>query len=692
MARWVAAELNLTGKDPMAALTTLKRPLALTTLAAAVLAGFMVNATAQTTTLGTRGTLASDNTAISTNTNSAWAKYERSADYPRVTSLPLQYITTNKGQKLSVRVSMPANLLGLKASGKFPVILTQTAYRTGLGDLMGSVLDGGTSLIIGGKDDFMIRRGYITVAVDALGTGMSTGVTELIGEAEQEAYAETVKWITQQSWFNGNIGLAGTSYLGITSLLTAKQQHPAVKAVFANVPMGDAYRGTVGVGGLMNAKFLSVWLPLTHGMSVGLLNTAEVLLNPWLASTIRQANNDHVKALDSWYLPTVNNGLAGQAGIATDDGDFWKTRSPIEGANNIKVPTFLMGGTNDIFQRDVPLIYEQVKRNANAKLVVYPGTHLGSISTALFGAGNVPAARNILLQWFDQYLKGKNTGASAIPNVTQYVQGYGDGKFYARATDWPHPQMTPQRMFLRNGNLLSTDAPTGIEPARSFSEPPAPGIDIKRDGDTMKAEITLNDGSKCSSSFDQWSLGIPGILGGDCYKNADTVEKAQGAAIYETGPMSAPMYLNGPIQADLWVTTTKTDAAVAVRVDSVAPNGVATPISTGLQSVRHRAIDTSRSRYVNGVMIQPWHPFTRGAEQAVTPGTPTQVAVEVFPNAVVIPVGHKLRIALSASNQAQGVWPLPNQAAANGGVTAVLNNAQYPSSVVLPVVPTSALR
>lgn len=669
------------------------RPLALAALASCLTAGALTSAIAQTTTLGTRGTLSQANAPTTTNPYVNWSTYDRAADYPRAISLPLQYITTSTGDKLSVRVSVPANIWGKQASGQFPVILTQTAYRNGVGQILGTIATGDTTLIIGGKDDYMIRRGYITVAVDAWGTGMSTGETQLIGEAEQQAYGEAVKWVTQQPWFNGNLGLAGTSYLGITSMLTAKQQHPAVKAVFAAVPMGDAYRGVVGVGGMLNAQFLSIWLPLTHGLSVGALNTIEQLLNPKLASTIKLANQQHINAIDSWYLPTVNNGLAGQVGISTDDGSFWSVRSPIEGANQIKVPTFLVGGTNDIFQRDVPLLYEQVKRNANTKLLVLPGSHVGSIFKLIGGAEGVPKGRFLLLQWFDQYLKGKNTGAAAMPNVTQYVQGYGTGSAerYARATDWPHPQMSAQRMYLREGKLLSAQAPTSSEAATSVTEPAAPVVSVSRSGDSVKAEVTLNDGSKCSSSYDQWTLGIAGILGGSCYKDATKVETAQKAAIYETPVLNADMYLNGPIQADVWITTTQTDAALAVRVDSVSPDGVATPISTGLMSARYRAVDTSRSRYVNGVMIQPWHPFTAASAQAVVPGKPTLVPVEIFPNAALIRAGHKLRVAISASNQAQGVWPLPNQANANGGTTVILNSAEHPSSIVLPVVPANTL-
>jgi predicted acyl esterase len=103
-------------------------------------------------------------------------------------------------------------------------------------------------------------------------------------------------------------------------------------------------------------------------------------------------------------------------------------------------------------------------------------------------------------------------------------------------------------------------------------------------------------------------------------------------------------------------------------------------------------VDTSRSRHVNGVMIQPWHPFTQASIQPVVPGQPMLVPVEVFPTAALIRAGQKLRVAISASNQAQGIWSLDRQAEADGNVSVILSSSAYPSSIVLPVVPRSALK
>ncbi len=655
-------------------------------------------ATAQTTTLGTRGSTASDSTAITTNAGSTWKEYKRAAEYADAVSLPLQFITMADGKKLAVRVTVPADAKGKPVAGTFPAILTQTAYRIDLGQLLGYVVQTGNSLLVGGQDKFMVQRGYVSVAVDVVGTGMSSGEGALLGTEEQEGYAAAVDWVTQQPWFNGKLGLAGTSYLGITSLQTAKQQHPAVKAVFAQVPMGDAYRGTVGIGGLLNAKFISLWLPLTHTLSVQ--NDIAKLNFPTWSEQIEQANQEHIASIDSWYLPTVDGAMTGVTGYATDDGDFWAVRSPIEGASRIKVPTFIVGSSNDIFQRDEPLLYEQLKKNVNAKLLIVKGSHVEAVLAAASGANNLlgngaPGSASLMLQWFDQYVRGINTGAASLPNVTQFVEGYGvlGSTRYSKSTDWPHPQMTPTRLYLRGNQTLTAAKPGSGETARFVKEPKAAVVTYAKNdsGKTVHAEVEINDGSDCSSSMVQWSLGISGLLPKACYTNSNTVEKSQGAAIYETPYQTQDMYINGPIQADLWVATTKTEAAISVRVDAVDILGKATPLSTGLLAVSHRAIDTTRSRYVKGVMIQPWHPFTEAARLPVIPGQAMQVSVEVFPAAALIRKGQKLRIAISASNQAMGVWPKPQEAQAAGGVTTIFSDANRPSSVVLPVVPASAL-
>ena len=154
---------------------SIRNSLKLCGLAVVLSAAGLLTAHAQTTTLGNRSSVSTPNTALATNASATWSTYERGEDYAAAVTLPLKFITLSSGKKLAVYVSVPANFLGWPASGKFPVILTQTAYRIDLGELIGGIAPSDTTLLIGGMDKYMIKRGYITVAVDAYGTGASGG-------------------------------------------------------------------------------------------------------------------------------------------------------------------------------------------------------------------------------------------------------------------------------------------------------------------------------------------------------------------------------------------------------------------------------------------------------------------------------------------------------------------------------------
>lgn len=650
-----------------------------------------------TTTLGTRRLLSQANTPVTDTAGMPWKRYERPADYPNVYKPPLQFITLKSGKKLGVRVGMPADISGKPVPGGFPAIVMQTAYRNDAANMLAFFIPSGASLVIGGADIFMIKRGYVTVTVDIPGSGVSDGVINLISLEEQATYGEVVDWVKQQSWSNGKIGLAGTSYLGITSLLTAAQRDPAVKAAFVDVPMGDAWRGIVGTGGMLNGVFVSVWLQITQTLSVA--NGPAIAANPQYADQITAANKEHVRSIDEFYLPLFNKAYSGELGYGNDDGNFWSDRSPIERAKDIQVPTFVIGATNDIFQRDEPLIYEQLKRNVTSKLLIVPGAHFESIVTAMFNTDKAPedgapSSVFLLLQWFDKYLKDIDTGADKMPNVTQYVNGYGENgaSRFITSTDWPHPQIAPQRLYLHGDMSLSANSPASAEPTHTVAEPRAPSVKTGKssDGNLMQIVVTPNDGSNLSMSMLQWTLGI-NLPTMPYFNDNTTVDKAQSALNFDTAPLNADYYINGPMQADIWMSSTATEAALSVRVADVAPDGTALPISNGLMSAAYRAVDESRSRYIKGEMIQPWHAFTSASALPVTPGEIVKVPVEIFPNAALIRKGHKLRISISASNQAQGIWTTPAQARANGGITTIYNDASHPSSIVMPYVPTSTL-
>ncbi|MGH8540977.1 MAG: CocE/NonD family hydrolase, partial [Stenotrophobium sp.] len=279
----------------------------------------------------------------------------------------------------------------------------------------------------------------------------------------------------------------------------------------------------------------------------------------------------------------------------------------------------------------------------------------------------VPVFDHIELQWFDQYVKGMNVGADKLPNVTQYVYGYGH---YVASTDWPNPQAQAQKLYLRGDKSLSTTAPITGEASNVTAQEPINGL--------------------CSISAAQWTAGALGVIPLPCFTDDSVAELTD--VVYQTAPLTQNMYINGPIEADVWMSTTASDAGLSVRVDDVDASGNVTALTNGIQTASLRAVDTTRSRYLDGLMIQPWHPFTQASVQALTSGTPVLVPVEIFPTSAMIAKGHSLRVAVGASDLPQGVPPIPTLLNSLVGALTIYSDVAHPSGVVIPVVPATALQ
>jgi len=603
------------------------------------------------TTLGTRATTAQADKAITKNAGAVWADYDPAPLYPGSRSLPLQYITMRDGVKLAAYVTVPADADGNAIDTPLPVVLVQTSYNGAAGSVVSA---------IGGADPYITEHGYVTVTVDVRGTGQSQGEWEAFGEDEQADYGEVVDWVTQQPFCDGRIGVYGVSYLGITAILTAAQNHPAVKAAFPIVPIGDGYRDIVFTGGQVNMTFIPFWLGLVSAL--GLTNPT-ILTDP--TQGIPTTLEHLIATVTNFQVPTILRALVNDPDTAYD-GDFWRVRSPLENDAKITVPTFIVGGLHDIFQRSEPTTYETVKNQVPAKLLVGPWTHVQAAIGSGLPVDGVPPLNHLELRWFDQYVKGMDVGAETMPNVTQYVLGLDR---YVTARDWPHPDARAQRLYMRGDKSLSADAPAAGEKANRIAQLPIEGL--------------------CSISTSQWTAGLLGFVPLPCFENSNASETW--SVKYQTAPLAEDLYINGPIEADIWMSTTALDAGLSVRVDDVDENGVAKSLTNGIQTASLRAVDDSRSRKLDGQSIQPWHPYTKDSVQAVGSGNIVLVPVEVFQTSALIAKGHRLRVSVGASDLPQGVPPVPTLLQSLLGLLTIYSDAEHPSSVVLPVVPASAL-
>jgi putative CocE/NonD family hydrolase len=541
----------------------------------------------------------------------------------------------------AVPITMPdgtvlrANVYRPDAPGRFPVLLFQNPYGS----------NGAANNTGGASDPYLVQRGYVQVVVDVRGTGQSEGTWDPFSPQEQRDGYDLVGWAAKQPWSDGNVGGAGGSYLAIDQVFTAALRPPHLKTIFPYAPMGDSYRDMVLTGGSVDTSFIPAWIA----------TVAEGMIQPpsgdpgGIASIVT-----HISGVSTTASNLFLNAFTG--GQLAYDGPYWRTKSPLEVANRIRVPTFLVGGLHDIFQRGEPLLYETIKQHAFARLLIGPWMHLTYFSG--LPADGVPDLHHLELAWYDHWLLGIDTHLKSMPAVTQYQWGPGH---YLVSQDWPNPQLRAQRLYLRGAGQMSPAPPSRSEPSQSFQQDPATGI--------------------CTLSSSQWTAGAGGYL--PCESNPQP-DQTLGEAAYQTPALAQAQRIDGPILADVWLTTTAHEAPVTVRVLDVAPDGSVNELTDGWLSAGFRALDAGRSRYVQGQLLQPWHPFTQQSVLPVDPGTPYQLAVEVFPTNALIQPRHSLRIVVTSGDFPHQLAPLPALSSSLAGTTTILTDPDHPSYVALP--------
>jgi putative CocE/NonD family hydrolase len=567
----------------------------------------------------------------------------RGPSYPGVAVERDVPVRMSDGVTLFVNVIHPADASGNVVPGRFPVLVTQTPYNK---------LGTGTNF----ETDYLVQRGYVQVIADVRGTGSSEGQWTSFSRREQRVGYELVAWAasSKRPWSNGNIGLHGTSYGAINQFLTAAQHPPGLRAMFPIVPMSDAYRDVAITGGQLDATFMPFWLGLVTATS--LEPPTPTLSDPAEGAKIL---TDHVQGAAAFQAAVTAGAATG--GDQVYDGPFYRERSPIEIVDRVNVPTFVVGGWYDLFQRGEPMLYQHLARNGvPSRLLMGPWYHVSPSLNSGLPADGVPDLNALELRWFDHYVRGvADSGLDRdIAPVTYYRLGFGH---YERASSWPPKSVGYQPRFI-GGNGMS-----GGVLARSPSQT----------GSDTVPWVPIS--GLCSRSVAQWTA-----LGADqgCGTNQSGNDHA---GVYYDMPAGKGVRLAGASAAHLYLMTNGRDAPLTVRLEDVAPDGAATQISAGWNLLSLRALDLSKTVKRSGWIVQPFHPFTQKSVLPTPANKVLELWVEIFPTAAFIAPGHVLRLAIQQTDTPHQGPSAPELAASAGAMLTLLHDAKHPSAVVLPL-------
>lgn len=581
----------------------------------------------------------------------AWTA--RPAEYDAAVTTRDIPIRMDDGVVLRGDLQQPAGADGKPVATPLPVIVTITAYNK-------SLTTGGGSVLAGADPAYLVKRGYAQLTVDARGTGSSQGQWGAFSAREGKDAGAVVEWAASQPWSNGSVGMTGPSYMGISQIFAAAHQPKGLKAIFPQVPAADVYRDVVASGGQIDVGFIPLWLGLVT--ATGVIPPAYGLQEP--QAGLKMAL-DHILGATTFTLPLAVQAVLG--GEPAYDGPFYRERSPIEVIDEVKVPTFLIGGEFDLFQRGTPLLFERLQqRGVPTKLIFGPWDHLQGSAGAEVGKAGYGSLAELQLRWFDHWIGGRDGQLDQIAPLTYYEQGSGA---WVRKGKWIDDDLSA-----RTWQLSGSAAAGGRAGALTSGTPSA--------GTAVVPAIPLT--GLCTRSANQWTAGVPAMLLKDlpCFK--DNRLNDLGGVTFDTAPLDADVRFQGPLNARLHVSTPTGDGMLSVAVEDVAPDGTVTRLSGGWQTIAHRALDQGRSRYLDGELLQAHHPFTRAAKTRLPAGQVAPVDVEIFPTGAVIAKGHRLRIAVQAFDVPHLLSTVPDLLTHLAPIT-LHTGPQHPSQLTMAV-------
>ena len=549
-----------------------------------------------------------------------------------------EYVVVADGTRLAVDIVRPAHE-GVAVDGRFPVIWTHSRYHRTPANL-GALLpdadpdeptppDGAEAAAapISFVDvdpglQRLVRHGYAFVAAAVRGSGASFGRYEgLFSPAETRDAYDIMDWIVSQPWSDGNLGMWGGSYLGITQYMAASTKHPALKAIFPQVALFDLY-DALYPGGVYRADMVEHWGLLTRTLDTEV--TAPPVDGDAMGSQLAAAALEH---RDNWS-PEEELRLAP---LRDHRGPTfaWSRHSPtsaIDSMNASGVAAYHWGGWYDAFAMDEALWF----RNWTGADLLGMGPWSHAFTAPEMGAERAQLEAVEQHRFFDHFLKGLDNGIMDEAPVRYAVVDDFESWSWAFADDWPPQNATATFYYFAGGPSGTVESVNDgiLSTAQSLAE---------GDVDEYQVDLTTTTGtrSRWDNAVGQGAMDYP-----------DLSPNGARSLTYTTPPLESDITVAGHPVATLFLAADAPDVDVYVLLEEVTPDDQARYVSEGVLRASHRARATP-----------PWDnlglPYQSSHADDVTPLRPgeiTQVALDLQPTATLFNAGNRLRITVMGAD------------------------------------------
>ncbi len=492
-------------------------------------------------------------------------------------------MTTSDGVRLVADVYRP------ETTEKSPTILVRIRFTQTWKNSLGADVIG----------HFWASRGYNVVIQGTRGRYKSGGTFYPLRDERRDGI-ETLRWLSQQSWFDGRLGMWGGSAFGYTQWVLADQQSPGPSTLLIQIASTD-FHGMFHPGGAFSLESALFWAVRSRG-----------------AEDVDPSFDDLERGFNGFPLLEADNRAVGQIPFFDDwvthttKDDYWLAIDGDQRARTLKAPVLLMAGWSDPFLPTQLRDFDEIQRYANPKvasgtrLIIGPWTHADPIRFPDGGdAGSYrQASLAPSIAWFDHHLRGEPLESQFHAPIRLFVLGENE---WRDEQEWPLKRTvyTPYYLSSRGGaNSISGDGKLTVMPPTD-SEPP----DFYRYD--PHSPVPTRGGA---------------ILGPRAGVHLqEDVESRPDVLVYTTDVLQHEMEVTGPIKAELFVYTSVPSTDFTVKLVDVYPDGRAYNVSDGILRRNYETGENSRNQ-------------------------PTRISIDLWPTSTLFRMGHRVRVEITSSN------------------------------------------
>jgi putative CocE/NonD family hydrolase len=545
--------------------------------------------------------------------------------------------------------------------GKYPAILTRLPYNKSIAFPTGSGYM---------NPPRYARAGYAVVIQDVRGTGSSEGEAYFWHQENEDGY-DSVEWLAEQPWCDGNVGMYGFSYYGYTQLAAAAAQPPHLKAIcpsqtysishsfpFSN--RGDKFR--LQIHSIWSLMITNLSLLRSNASSKDKKAVAERLM--YLVDNIKEQNR---------FLPLKNSPaveIVDRLGMKPlfsdiltykDDDQYWQKLADRLPLDKIGVPAYHIAGWYDVDTLPGVLeTYQIMNENVGSKvpkqsqkLIIGPWVHtsemsnkVGELDFGLAASGAVVDMAGIHIRWFDRWLKHLENGISEEAPVRIFVMG--DNRWRSE-NEWPLARTRYTKYYFHSNGRANSHSGDGF----------------------------LNTGIPAEEPFDSYIYDprnpVPSHEMGTGAYNQQAVEERPDVLIYTSDPLPSDLEVTGPVEVKLFAASSAVDTDFTGKLVDVWPNGRAYNIAEGIIRAAYRD---------SGVEVKP-----------IKPGEVYEYSFSLAATSNVFKAGHRIRVEISSSNFPR--WdrnlntghPFGQDSEIMLAMQTVYHQNKFASCILLPVIP-----